>query len=92
MEERRKHIRRPNNQDVEFAIEKNRYFGTMSNLSVGSVFIQTKGSFSTGDTITVTYQSDPASPSGAMRRTGIIRRVTGEGIGVELGLAMKIRE
>ena len=82
MSDKRKHIRLQEKLFAEFVVEKNRYCGTILNIGTGSAYIQTQGPFSIGDTVKIICQSGVPS-SGAVNRSGTIKRVTDAGIGVE---------
>ncbi len=82
MKGKRKHIRHTVRKFTEFVVNGSRYSGTVLNLAKEGSYIQAQGSFSTGDTITITYQLD-SEPIGEMRRNGTIKRVTKTGIGIE---------
>jgi hypothetical protein len=57
MKENRKYVRRSNIHPVEFVIESRCFKGLMLDLSAGGAFIQTQGSFSVGEKISLIYQS-----------------------------------
>ena len=82
MKNRRKHIRHPVKKVTEFVVKDRCYCGTVLNLTEKGSFIQAKGPFSIGDTITIAYQLDSV-PIREVRRPGTIKRVTEEGIGIE---------
>ncbi len=82
MKNRRKHIRHPVKKVTEFVVKDRCYGGTVLNLNEEGSFIQVKGPFSIGDTITIAYQLD-SGPIREVRRPGTIKRVTEEGIGIE---------
>ncbi|KKL98843.1 hypothetical protein LCGC14_1820390 [marine sediment metagenome] len=82
MKNKRKYIRHPENQPVEFVVKDTCYSGTILDLSSGGAFIVCQGSFSIGDTVTVIYQSNAAGPW-EMERTGTITRISEKGIGIE---------
>ncbi len=82
MKNKRKYVRRPKEQPVEFIVGDLCYKGAMLNLSAGGAFIQARGSFSVGENIILIYQSG-ASATAAVKQAAIIRRTTEKGIGVE---------
>ena len=85
MEERRQHIRHKANIPADFVVGGRPYHGIIINLSKKGAFIETKGSFSIGDPVTLSYQSDVAI-SGMVKMTGTIveiARIALKGIGVQ---------
>lgn len=82
MKNERKYVRRSKEQSVEFVVKNRCCKGTMINLSAGGAFIQTRSSFSVGDSITLIYQSG-ASATATVKQTATIKRTTDKGIGVE---------
>jgi hypothetical protein len=78
-----KRIRLPITDFTEFVVSGVRYSGTFLNITPVGAFILAQGSFSIGDTITVTYQLDTDGPTEGVKRTGTIDRVTEKGIGIE---------
>ncbi len=85
MKERRQHIRHRANIPVDFVVNGRPYHGIIVNLSKNGAFIESRGSFSMGDGVTLSYQSDVAI-SGHIKMTGIIievARIALKGIGVQ---------
>ena len=85
MEERRQHIRHKANIPVDFVVRGRAYHGVIINLSKKGAFIEARGSFSIGDPVSLSYQSDVAI-SGSVKMTGTIvevARIALKGIGVQ---------
>jgi Tfp pilus assembly protein PilZ len=85
MKERRQHIRHKANISVDFVVSGRPFYGVIINLSKNGAFIETRGSFSIGDTVTMSYQSDVAI-TGRVKMTGTIvevARIALKGIGVQ---------
>lgn len=85
MKEKRQHIRHKANILVDFVVSGRPYRGVIINLSKNGAFIEARGSFSIGDPVTVSYQSDVAI-SGRVKMTGTIveiARIALKGIGVK---------
>ncbi|MBC8247821.1 MAG: PilZ domain-containing protein, partial [Deltaproteobacteria bacterium] len=85
MKERRQHIRHKSKIPVDFIVKGRPYLGVIINLSRNGAFIETRGTFSIGDTVTLSYQSG-VSISGTVKVTGKIveiTRITLKGIGVQ---------
>jgi len=80
LKERRRYVRVNRLRFVEFAVEGRIYHGTIENKGDGGVFIKTKAHFSTGQNITMTYES---SIFKRKERHGKIVRVSSQGVGVE---------
>lgn len=81
MEDRRKRNRCAVNRFVGIVVEDRSYRGTISDLTEDGCYIQTRGSYSVGDNILITHELEDDSKE-IIRRYGIIKRVTQDGIGV----------
>ncbi len=78
---KREYVRLTVNIVVEFVVQNRVYRGWIKDISEGGMFIDTKGPFSAGQDISMTY----LSPRGlGEKRTGKVSWVTSKGIGVEL--------
>ena len=80
--EKRKFIRHSCDGNIEFVVKGRLYNGYVTNISASGAFIEARGSFSMGDSVSITFHSS-VSISGSEKKTGKIARVTPKGIGVE---------
>jgi chromosome partitioning protein len=66
---------------ADFVVDDRVYGGFIHNFSPGGVFVETRESFSLGQTITLTFMAPTDKAN--IKRNGMIVRITSEGIGVK---------
>ncbi len=80
LKERRRYVRVNRLRFVEFEVGGRTYHGTIENKGDGGVFIKTKAHFSTGQNISMTYESSIFTRK---ERDGKIVWISSKGVGVK---------